>query len=54
MTGGLLKLAGQSVLELAAVGWAGWELWKLRTPGPKPPAPSPPPSPHPQGRRGIR
>lgn len=41
---GLLKLAGQSVLELAAVGWAGWELWKLRTPKQKPPSAEPPSS----------
>ena len=52
---GLLKLAGQSVLELAAVGWAGWELWKLRTPKAKPP-PEPPasgPPGHAVGEHGL-
>lgn len=35
-------LIAQSLIELAVVSFAGWEIWKLRTPKPK--APPPPPS----------
>ncbi len=34
-------LIAQTVLEGAVVAWAGWEIWKLRTPKPKD---APPPS----------
>ncbi len=49
----LLPLAAQSVLELAAVAWAGWELWSLRKKPPKPPPSSADPPRHPVGKQGL-
>ena len=37
---GVAPLVAQTALEAAVVAWAGWEIWKLRTPK----APAPPPS----------
>lgn len=37
-------LIAQSLLEIAVVAFAGWEIWKLRTPKAKPDVAPPPPS----------
>ena len=44
MTLRIMPLVAQSVLELAVVAFAGWELWKLRTPKveDRPPSGDPP------------
>ena len=38
-----VPLIAQSLIEIGVVAFAGWEIWKLRTPKPK--KPPPPPSP---------
>ena len=37
-------LIAQSLLEIGVVAFAGWEIWKLRTPKPKAAPPPAPPS----------
>ncbi len=39
----LTPLLAQTALEVAVVAWAGWEVWKLRSPKPKPPPSAEPP-----------
>ncbi len=51
---GLAPLIAQTALEAGVVAWAGWELWKLRSPRPKPPpAPSADPARHPVGQQPL-
>ncbi len=52
MAASLMPLVAQSVLELAVVGFAGWELWKLRAPKPKDPPSADPPG-HAVGEHGL-
>ncbi len=54
MAPSMTPLVAQSVLELAVVAFAGWEIWKLRTPKPKtPPPPSAGPPGHPVGEHSL-
>ena len=55
MATSIMPLVAQSLLELAVVAVAGWEIWKLRTPKAKdPPAPpSADPPRHPIGEHGL-
>ncbi len=53
MATSIMPLVAQSVLEIAVVAFAGWELWKLRTPKPKDPPPSADPPGHPVGEHGL-
>ena len=53
MATSIMPLVAQSVLEIAVVAFAGWELWKLRTPKPKAPPPSADPPGHPIGEHGL-
>ena len=53
MTTSIMPLVAQSVLELAVVGWAGWEIWKLRTPKPTKPPPSADAPGHAVGEHGL-
>ena len=51
---GIAPLVVQTVLEAGVVAWAGWEIWKLRTPKPKDtPPPSADPPRHPVGEHGL-
>lgn len=44
MTQSATPLIAQTLLETAVVAWAGWEVWKLRTPRPPKARDAPPPS----------
>ena len=53
MATSIMPLVAQSVLEIAVVAFAGWELWKLRTAKPKDPQQSADPPGHAIGEHGL-
>ena len=52
MATSIVPLVAQSGLELAVVAWAGWEIWKLRTPKAPPPPSADAPG-HAVGEHGL-